>query len=166
MAVSESLTASHNTFQLFIPRKSDGGSGCYHGNHYDSFFDIWANGYGSVDCRVALTQPNGGWGLDENVCSVHARIVHAARPHCARCTHAFWTLHARTVHAARTHCTHCTHSSSPALCTLHAHTVNICTVRMHAFRTLHTRTVNMRTVHTVRMHCAHCTEFWQDLCIY
>ena len=57
-------------------------------------------------------------------------------------------------------------TSSPALCTLHAHTVNICTVRMHAFRTLHTRTVNMRTVHTVRMHCAHCTVFWQDLCIY
>ena len=107
MAVSESLTASHNTIQLFIPRKSDGGSGCYHGNHYDSFFDIWANGYSSVDCRVALTQANGGWGLDENVCSVHARIVHAARPHCAHGTHALWTLqhalctlHARTVHAA------------------------------------------------------------------
>ena len=44
--------------------------------------------------------------------------------------------------------------------------MNICTVHMHAFRTLHTRTVNMRTVHTVRMHCAHCTVFWQDLCIY
>ena len=187
MAVSESLKASHNTFQPFIPRKSDGLSGCYHGNHYDSVLDIWANDYGSVDCRLALRQPNGGWGLDENVCSVHARTVHAARPHCANwthalctlhtrtvhtarthranCTHALCTLRARTVHAARTHCTHCTHSSLPALCTLHAHNVNICTVRMHAFRTLHTRTVNMRTVHTVRMHCAHCTVFWQDLCI-
>ena len=134
MAVSESLNASHNTFQLFIPRKSDGGSGCYDGNHYDSFFDIWANGYGSVHCRVALTQPNGGWDLVENICILHASIVHAARPHCAHCAHALCTparthcarckhalcaLHARIVSAARTRCGHCTH----ALCTLHARTV-------------------------------------------
>ena len=145
-SVSESLTASHNTFQLFIPRKSNGGSGCYYGNHYDSFFGIWANGYGSIDCRVALTQPIGGWGLDENVCSVHARIVHAAGPalcklhaltvhtarmHCARCTPALCTLHARIVHTARTHCAHCTH----ALCTRHA-----------------------RIVHAARTHCGHCTH--------
>ena len=66
-----------------------------------------------------------------------------------------------TLHAG-THCAHCTQ----ALCTLHAHTVNICTVHTDAFCIFHTHSVNMRTVHTVHMHCAHCTVFWQDLRIY
>ena len=45
-------------------------------------------------------------------------------------THALCTLHARIVHTARTHCAHCMH----ALCTLHTHTLNmhtVHTVRMH-----------------------------------
>ena len=118
-----------------------------------AFFDIWANRYGSVDCRVALTQPNGGWGLDENVCGVHARTVHAARPHCANCTHALCTLHARIVHAARPHCARCT----PALCTLHARIVY--TARTHCARCTHALcTLHARIVHAARTHCGHCTH--------
>ena len=73
-------------------------------------------------------------------------IVHTARTHCARCTHALCTLHTRTVHAARTHCARCTH----ALCTLHARIV-------HAARTC-AHCAHARTVHTARTHCAHCTH--------
>ena len=87
-------------------------------------------------------------------CSLHARIVHTARTHRARCTHALCTLHARThcaycTHArcTLTHCARCTH----ALCTLHARTVHAarthCARFTHAWCTLHART-----------HCAHCTH--------
>ena len=119
-----------------------------------------------LDARTVHTARTHCAHCTHRLCKLAACTVHAARTHCAHCTQTLCMLHARIVHAARTHCTHCTHLPAPALCTLHAHTVNICTVRMHAFRTFHTRTVNMRTVHTVRMHCAHCTIFWQDLCIY
>ena len=111
-------------------------------------------------------------------CSLHARIVHTARTHRARCTHALCTLHARThcaycTHArcTLTHCARCTH----ALCTLHAHTVHAarthCARFTHALCTLHARmvhaahthplcTLHARIVHAARPHLAHCAVQW------
>ena len=111
-------------------------------------------------------------------CSLHARIVHTARTHRARCTHALCTLHARThcaycTHArcTLTHCARCTH----ALCTLHARTVHAarthCARFTHALCTLHARmvhaarthplcTLHARIVHAARPHLAHCAVQW------
>ena len=86
------------------------------------------------------------------MCTLHARTVHTARTHCARCTHALCTLHAHIVHAARTHCAHCTH----ALSTLHARTH--CAHCTHALCTLHAG-----TVHTARMHGVCCAWLWDRL---